>query len=161
MLTVCAPTVKALNHANQCLFLLQASRKLLSDHFHAAGYSPVLASLPGFSAASSVAVLPKAICEFVTKKQFAERNPYDHIINTFLPKLSDGGIVCIADITTYNEVSNEWLTKMLDKASDACDVAILDRNKGYNEEFVVSHSFKRYDRSKIAWRLYKLNNSVS
>ena len=34
----------------------------------------------------------KAICEFVTKKQFAERNPYEHIINTFLPKLSDGGI---------------------------------------------------------------------
>ena len=103
----------------------------------------------------------KAICEFVTKKQFEERNPYEHIINTFLPKLSDGGIVCIADITTYNEVSNEWLTKMLDKASDACDVAILERNKGYNEEFVVSHSLKRNDRSKIAWRIYKLNNHIS
>ena len=103
----------------------------------------------------------KAICEFVTKKQFEERNPYEHIINTFLPKLSDGGIICIADITTYNEVSNEWLTKMLDKASDACDVAILERNKGYNEEFVVSHSLKRNDRSKIAWRIYKLNNHIS
>lgn len=100
----------------------------------------------------------KAICEFVTKKQFEERNPYEHIINTFLPKLSDEGIVCIADITTYNEVSNEWLTKMLDKATDACDVEILERNQGYNEEFIVSHSLKRCDRSKIAWRLYKPNN---
>lgn len=103
----------------------------------------------------------KVICEFVTKKQFEEKNPYEHIINTFLPKLSDGGIVCIADITTYNEASNEWLAKMLDKASDACDVAILERNQGYNEEFIVSHSLKRYDRSKIAWRLYKLNNYAS
>ena len=50
---------------------------------------------------------------------------------------------------------------MLDKASDACDVAILERNKGYNEEFVVSHSLKRNDRSKIAWRIYKLNNHIS
>lgn len=103
----------------------------------------------------------KAICEFVTKKQFEERNPYEHVINTFLPKLSDEGIVCIADITTYNDVSNEWLAKMLDKASDACDVAILERNQGYNEEFIVSHSLKKYDRSKIAWRLYKLNNYAS
>lgn len=103
----------------------------------------------------------KAICEFVTKKQFEERNPYEHIINTFLPKLSDEGIVCIADITTYNDASNEWLAKMLDKASEACDVAVFERNQGYNEEFIVSHSLKRYDRSKITWRLYKLNNYAS
>lgn len=100
----------------------------------------------------------KAICEFVTKKQFEGRNPYEHIINTFLPKLSDGGIVCIADITTYNEVSKEWLTKMLDRASEICDVTIIDRNQGYNEEFFVSHSLKRYDKSKIAWRIYKPND---
>lgn len=100
----------------------------------------------------------KAICEFVTKKQFEERNPYEHIIKTFLPKLSGRGIVCIADITTYNEVSKEWLTKMLDRASEICDVTIIDRNQGYNEEFFVSHSLKRYDKSKIAWRIYKPNN---
>lgn len=28
----------------------------------------------------------KAICEFVTKKQFEERNPYEHIIKTFFTK---------------------------------------------------------------------------
>lgn len=100
----------------------------------------------------------KAICEFVTKKQFEERNPYEHIINTFLSKLSERGVICIADITTYNEVSKEWLTKMLDRASEICDVTIVDRNQGYNEEFYVSHSLKRCDKSKIAWRIYKPNN---
>ena len=44
----------------------------------------------------------------------------------------------------------------IENASDACDVIILERNQGYNEEFIVSHSLKRYDKSKIAWRLYKL-----
>lgn len=100
----------------------------------------------------------KAICEFVTKKQFEERNPYEHLINTFLSKLSERGVICIADITTYNEVSKEWLTKMLDRASEICDVTIVDRNQGYNEEFYVSHSLKRCDKSKIAWRIYKPNN---
>lgn len=100
----------------------------------------------------------KAICEFVTKKQFEERNPYEHVINTFLSKLSEIGIVCIADITTYNEISKEWLTNMLDIASEICDVTIIDRNQGYNEEFLVSHSLKKYDKSKIAWRIYKPNN---
>lgn len=47
---------------------------------------------------------------------------------------------------------------MLDRASEICDVTIIDRNQGYNEEFFVSHSLKRYDKSKIAWRIYKPNN---
>ena len=100
----------------------------------------------------------KVICEFVTKKEFKEKNPYEHIINTFLPKLSERGIVCIADITTYNEVSKEWLTQMLDRASEICDVTVVNRNQGYNEAFFVSHSLKRCDKSKIAWRIYKPNN---
>lgn len=100
----------------------------------------------------------KAVCEFVTKKQFEEKNPYEHVINTFLPKLSGIGVICIADITTYNQVSKEWLIKMLDRASEMCDVTIIDRNQGYNEEFYVSHSLKKCDKSKIAWRIYKPNN---
>ena len=55
-------------------------------------------------------------------------------------------------------IKKEWLTKMLDRASEICDVTIIDRNQGYNEEFFVSHSLKRYDKSKIAWRIYKPNN---
>lgn len=47
---------------------------------------------------------------------------------------------------------------MLDTASEICDVTIINRNQGYNEEFLVSHSLKKYDKSKIAWRIYKPNN---
>jgi hypothetical protein len=103
----------------------------------------------------------KAICEFVTKKQFDERNPYEHIINTFLPKLSKEGIICIADITTFNKVSNEWLTNMLDKASTSCDVIVLEKNHGYNEVCYVTHSLRKRDLSKIAWRIYKPKNNKS
>ena len=99
----------------------------------------------------------KAICEFATKKQFEERNPYEHIINAFLPKLAPGGVFCIADITSFNKITNEWLTVLLDKASSECDVTILERNQGYNEEIFVTHSLKVCDRSKIAWRIYKPN----
>ena len=33
----------------------------------------------------------KAICEFVTRQQFDEQNPYEHIINVFSPKLKSNG----------------------------------------------------------------------
>jgi len=97
----------------------------------------------------------KAICEFVTRQQFEQKNPYEHIINVFLPKLQENGVVCIADVTSYNDVSKDWLPKMLDRASCSCDVDIVSRNTGFNEEYYVSHSNKTKDLSKIAWRIYK------
>lgn len=100
----------------------------------------------------------KAICEFVTCQQFEERNPYEHIINVFSPKLTDCGVICLADITSYNEVSNDWLPKMLDKASAACQVEIINRNSGFNEEFHTTPSRCNNDLSKIAWRIYRIKN---
>jgi hypothetical protein len=100
----------------------------------------------------------KAICEFVTCQQFEERNPYEHIINVFSPKLTDCGVICLADITSYNEVSNDWLPKMLDKASAACQVKIINRNSGFNEEFHTTHSRCNNDLSKIVWRIYRIKN---
>ncbi|MCD8290296.1 MAG: hypothetical protein LUC91_02205 [Prevotella sp.] len=97
----------------------------------------------------------KAICEFVTKQQFELKNPYEHFLNTFMSKLSSIGIVCITDITTYSNVSNEWLPKMLDRASVSSNLDIIASNSGFNESFYVSHSFKTNDLSKIAWRIYK------
>ena len=98
----------------------------------------------------------KAICEFVTKQQFEEHNPYEHIINEFAPKLTNQGIICLADVTSFSEVSNDWLPKMLDKASAACNVEILSRNIGFNEEYHITHSRHSNDKSKIAWRIYTL-----
>ncbi len=97
----------------------------------------------------------KAICEFVTRQQFEEKNPYKHFIEVFLPKLKENGKLCIADVTTYSDVSNEWLPKMLDKASMTSDVILVEKNDGYNEEYYVSHSVRENDKSKIAWRIYK------
>ncbi|HCN53801.1 MAG TPA: hypothetical protein DIS88_08430 [Prevotella sp.] len=100
----------------------------------------------------------KAVCEFVTRQQFEEQNPYEHVINVFSPKLTSDGIICLADVTSYSEVSNDWLPKMLDKASNACNVEILGRNCGFNEEYRITHSHHTNDTSKIAWRIYKINN---
>lgn len=58
----------------------------------------------------------KAICEFVTKDQFDGKNPYAHIANTYLPRLSEEGIMTLVDVTTYSNVSNEWLPKMMIEA---------------------------------------------
>ncbi len=102
----------------------------------------------------------KAICEFVTMQQFEQKNPYKHILEIYLPHLTSDGILCIADVTTYSDVSNEWLPKMLDQASLGCGAELIARNEGYNEEFYVSHSNKRIDRSKIAWRIYKNNKKI-
>ena len=63
----------------------------------------------------------KAICEFVTCQQFEERNPYEHIINVFSPKLTDCGVNLFG---RYHIFTTKYLMigcpKMLDKASAAC-----------------------------------------
>lgn len=99
----------------------------------------------------------KAICEFVTKQQFEQQNPYEHIINLFMPKLSSKGVICLADVTSFNAVSHDWLPAMLDNASKACNVDILYRNGGFNEDYYISHTHHKNDISKIAWRIYKNN----
>lgn len=97
----------------------------------------------------------KAICEFVTKQQFEQQNPYEHIINMFMSKLSSKGVICLADITSFNAVSQDWLPTMLDNASKACNIDILYRNRGFNEDYHITHTHHRDDTSKIAWRIYK------
>lgn len=100
----------------------------------------------------------KAICEFVTKQQFEQQNPYEHIIRTFMSKLSSKGIFCLADVTSFSEVSQDWLPIMLDNAAKKCNVDILYRNVGFNEDYRVSHKCHTNDISKIAWRIYKNKN---
>ncbi len=96
----------------------------------------------------------KAVCEFVTMQQFEQKNAYEHILQTFLPHMSDGGVMCIADITTYSEVSAEWLPQMLDRAAECVPVTVVARNEGYNTMFCVTHSRCTDDVSKIAYRIY-------
>lgn len=97
----------------------------------------------------------KAICEFVTKQQFEQQNPYEHILNVFMPKLSPKGVICLADVTSFNTVSQNWLPDMLDNASKSCNTDILYKNSGFNEDYHITHTHHRNDVSKIAWRIYK------
>lgn len=95
----------------------------------------------------------KAICEFVTKERFERQNAYEHIAKTFLSKLKDNGIMLLVDVTTYNNVSQEWLPSMMDKGCYKADCKVIMRNEGYNQKLKVSHSKRAKDVSKVAWRI--------
>lgn len=95
----------------------------------------------------------KAVCEFVTKERFEKDNAYGHIVKSFIPKLNSQGVMLLVDVTTYNNVSKEWLPKMLDAGITETNCSIIQRNENYNQPFVVTHSRKGNDISKITWRI--------
>jgi len=95
----------------------------------------------------------KAICEFVTKDRFEKRNAYAHIVDTFLPRIKDNGIMVLVDISTYNNVSQEWLPRMMDSGLTKSKCRVILRNDGYNQAFMVTHQKRSNDISKIAWRI--------
>ena len=59
----------------------------------------------------------------------------------------------IADIATFNDVSQEWLPHMMDRGICESNLKVISANVGHNEEFFVSHSHKSKDISKVAWRI--------
>ena len=95
----------------------------------------------------------KAICEFVSKERFECRNAYAHIARTYLSRLNDDGIMILADVTSYNDVSQEWLPRMMDFGLAQAGCRVVLKNVGYNQTFVVRHKNIRRDVSKIAWRI--------
>ena len=97
----------------------------------------------------------KAICEFVTKERFEQQNAYTHIIKTFIPKLDEYGLMVLADLTSHNKVSQEWLPRMMDAGYSQTDCQLLMKNNGYNQTFTVTHKRKTNDISKISWRILK------
>ena len=98
----------------------------------------------------------KAICEFVTKDQFERKNAYEHIANFLLPRLKENGSMLLVDITTYNDTSQEWLPKMMDKGLIDSNCRIIAKNIGYNQTYTITHSRKPdNDISKVAWRIIK------
>ena len=97
----------------------------------------------------------KAICEFVSKERFEEKNAYAHIMNTFIPKIATNGVMLFVDVSTYNNVSQEWLPKMMDAGIAQAGCKSFSRNEGFNQEFLVIHSRKQNDISKVAWRILK------
>lgn len=95
----------------------------------------------------------KAVCEFVTKQQFEEKNAYEYLAKFMMPRISDDGRMLLVDVTTKNNVTREWLPDLMDKGLQNADATIIGRNLGNNETFLVNHSRQHKDISKIAWRL--------
>lgn len=95
----------------------------------------------------------KAICEFVTKQQFENRNAYEHIARFLMPKLTENGLFLLVDVTTYNDTTKEWLPKMLNMGLHSANIKKYIQNDGYSQAFLVTHSHKMNDVSKVAWRL--------
>lgn len=97
----------------------------------------------------------KAICEFVSKERFEQQNPYEHIARFLSEKLNEHGLLLLEDITVRSEVSNEWLPMMMDKGLKAANCSIVKCNRDYNQEYIITHSRKHNDVSKVAWRMIK------
>lgn len=95
----------------------------------------------------------KAICEFVSKERFEHQNAYAHIAKKYLSRLNDDGIMILADVTSYNDVSQEWLPRMMDYGLAQAECRVILKNDGYNQTIVVGHKNKQRDFSKIAWRI--------
>ena len=99
----------------------------------------------------------KAICEFVTKDQFEGHNPYKTIVDTYLPRLNDNGLMFLVDVTTFSNVSNEWLPKMMDRGIIGNNRTIVSRNDGHNQSFYLRHQGTKgaIDVTKVCWRVIK------
>jgi len=99
----------------------------------------------------------KAICEFVTKDQFEGHNPYKTIVDTYLPRINENGLMILVDVTSFSSVSKDWLPNMMDRGIIGEDRVILSRNDGYNQSFYLSHRGTRgaTDVSKVCWRVIK------
>lgn len=97
----------------------------------------------------------KSICEFASKGQFGNENPYRVLLEKFVKKVATDGIICLADITARNETQAQWLPVLMDKACAACKTKIVMQNEDYQEIFCVSHSRRGRDTSKLAWRFLR------
>lgn len=72
-----------------------------------------------------------------------------------MPKMKRNGVILFVDVTTYNDTSQEWLPKMMDKGLTEANCSVMYKNDGYNQTFHITHSSKSNDRSKVAWRMIK------
>lgn len=95
----------------------------------------------------------KAVCEFVTKQQFEERNAYEHLAKFMIARIANDGFMLLADVTNKNDVVHEWLPDLMDKGLKNAGAVVTERNQSNNEEFVVNHSMQQHDMSRIAWRI--------
>ena len=101
----------------------------------------------------------KAVCEFVTKQQFEEKNAYEHLSKFMLPRVSKHGTMLLVDVTSKNNVSQEWLPTMMDRGLAAAGASVIARNRRHKDTFTFYHAKQVGDISRIAWRLIGPQNT--
>lgn len=74
---------------------------LTIDDFYDLGATTKLLSKESFD----IIMTFKAICEFVTIDRFEKQNAYLHFVRSFLPKLTQDGIMTITDVSSFNSTS--------------------------------------------------------
>ena len=75
-----------------------------------------------------------------------------------MPKLAQEGIMLLVDVTSYSDISKEWLPRMMDAGIDQVQYSIVHKNEGYNQTIYITHSHKKNDKSKVAWRMITHKN---
>lgn len=112
----------------------------------------------------------KAINEFVQHGTFKNKNVYSLISSYFLPLLSDIGVFILSDVTTklnnselfYPQILNSGINRYLSSCENefktlypySCYFNEMTCNGCYMQDtFMVSHSRKRNDVSKVAYRI--------
>lgn len=112
----------------------------------------------------------KALNEFVQHSTFTNRNVYSLISSYFLPLLSNEGVFILSDVTTklnnselfYPEILNAGINSFVCSCKNEfktlypypCYFYEMTCNGCYMQDiFTVSHSRKRNDVSKVAYRI--------
>ena len=109
--------------------------------------------IPCIPQENDIILIFKSLCEMASLRQFEERNPYEHILKIMQDRMHSEGIICLADVTTFNKEQQEWLPKLIDKGCREAQTNVIMRNSNFNESFCVSHSKKKNDGSKLCWRI--------
>lgn len=111
----------------------------------------------------------KAVNEFIQRKRFAG-NAYRHFCEMLVPKLAEGGLFVLLDVTTCNEETGMYYPIMMNAGVNAflkenrefatllpipCACKSLScSNPCYMQRrFYVSHSHRKDDLSKVAYRV--------
>lgn len=158
--------VKALDGNQHGLRILESIVEMFRNEFHQSiEFKPVYIQIDDIYDMSLVSscipqenniiIIFKSLCEMASLRQFEERNPYEHILKIMLERLHSEGIICLADITTFNKEQQEWLPKLIDKGCMEAQTQVIMKNTNFNESFYVTHSRKVNDGSKLCWRIIK------
>lgn len=95
----------------------------------------------------------KALCEITNQEKFGQINPYCSFINTIEDNIKCGGLLIIDDITTWSEVQNGWIPNLMNIGINNSKAKEKYFNEGFNQPFYITHSHKKMDTSKVAWRI--------